>query len=109
LEGFFLAVGLCLFAPYTAEEMWERLGHPPTVAKAGWPKADPALVVRAEVTCVVQVQGKVRAKLTVAPDVTDADLEHLALADANVQRAIGSQSVRKVIIKAPRVVNIVVG
>jgi leucyl-tRNA synthetase len=104
-----VAIGLSLVAPYTAEEMWERLGHPPTVAKAGWPLADPDLLVRESVTCVVQVQGKVRAKLTVGPDVTDTELEALALADANVQRAIDGKAVRKVIVRAPKVVNIVVG
>jgi leucyl-tRNA synthetase len=105
----FVAVGLSLVAPYTAEEMWERLGHAPTVAKAGWPVADPALLVQDEVTCVVQVQGKVRAKLSVSPDATENELEAVAMADPNVQRAIGGQSVRKVFIRAPKVVNIVVG
>ena len=105
----FVAVGLSLVSPYTAEEMWERLGHQPTVAKAGWPVAETSLLVEEEVTCVVQVQGKVRAKLSVTPDVTEADLEALAMADANVQRAIGDQDVRKIIIRAPKVVNIVVG
>ncbi len=104
-----VAIGLSLVAPYTAEEMWERLGHHPTVAKAGWPKADPALLVEDTVTCVVQVQGKVRAKLTVSPSATEGELEALALADPNVRRAIGGQSVRKVIIRAPKVVNLVVG
>jgi len=104
-----VAVALSLVAPYTAEEMWERLGHQPTVAKIGWPVADPALLVQGEVTCVVQVQGKVRAKLSVSPDATERELESLALADANVQRAIGGKPVRKVIIRAPKVVNIVVG
>ncbi|MEJ7630212.1 MAG: class I tRNA ligase family protein, partial [Nocardioidaceae bacterium] len=103
-----VAICLSLVAPYTAEEMWERLGHSPTVAKAGWPVADPALLVRDEVTCVVQVQGKVRAKLSVSPDATESELESLALADANVQRAVGDRSVRRVIVKAPHVVNIVV-
>src|SRR3954471_17792942 len=73
-----VAIGLSLVAPYTAEEMWERLGHPPTVAKAGWPKADPALLVLETVTCVVQVQGKVRAKLTVSPAATEAELQEMA-------------------------------
>jgi leucyl-tRNA synthetase len=105
----FVAIGLSLVAPYTAEEMWERLGHRPTVAKAGWPSADPALLVRESVTCVVQVQGKVRAKLTVGPDATEDELRDLAMADANVQRAIGDKAVRTVIVKPPKVVNIVIG
>jgi len=104
-----VAIGLSLVSPYTAEEMWERLGHEPTVAKAGWPTADPELLVEDTVTCIVQVQGKVRAKLLVSPAVSEAELEALALADANVQRAIGDQAVSSVIVKAPRVVNVVVG
>ena len=74
-----------------------------------WPTADPALLVEDSVTCVVQVQGKVRAKLDVAPSIAADALEQLALADANVQRAIGDGTVRKVIVKPPKVVNVVVG
>ena len=62
-----VAILLSLVAPYTAEEMWERLGHQPTVARAGWPVVDQALLVEDSVTAVVQVQGKVRARLEVAP------------------------------------------
>ena len=105
----FVAIGLSLVTPYTAEEMWERLGHQPTVAKAGWPSADPELLVRDLVTCVVQVQGKVRAKLDVPPDISEHDLRQLAMDDANVQRHLEGAQVRTVIVKPPRVVNIVVG
>ena len=59
-------------------------------------------------TCVVQVRGKVRARLEVAPDITDADLEALALADPDVVRAIDGAEVRKVIVRAPKLVNVVV-
>ncbi len=104
-----VAVILSLVAPYTAEEMWMRLGYEPSVAKAGWPVAHEALLVEDTVTCVIQVQGKVRAKLEVAPTIVAADLESMALAEPNVLRAIGDGSVRKVIVRAPRVVNIVVG
>jgi leucyl-tRNA synthetase len=103
-----VAVLLSLVAPYTAEEMWERLGHRPTVAAAGWPEVDEALLVEDSVTCVVQVKGKVRARLEVAPDVTEADLEAAALADEGVQRAIDGATVRKVVVRAPKLVNIVV-
>jgi leucyl-tRNA synthetase len=102
------AILLSLVAPYTAEEMWSRLGHEPTVAKAGWPSAEESLLVEETVTCVVQVQGKVRAKLEVPPDVAEPALEHLALADANVQRAIDGHEVRKVIVRAPKLVNFVI-
>ena len=104
-----VAVLLSLVAPYTAEEMWERLGHQPTVAKAGWPSVDPALLVQETVTAIVQVQGKLRAKLEVSPEIGDSELEELALADAHVQRAIAGKQVRKVIVRAPKLVNLVVG
>jgi leucyl-tRNA synthetase len=104
-----VAIILSLVAPYTAEEMWSRLGHEPTVAKAGWPTALDALLVEDTVTCIVQVQGKVRAKIDVPPAIGDADLEELALAESNVIRAIGGGPIRKVIVRAPKVVNIVVG
>ncbi len=103
-----VAVLLSLVAPYVAEEMWERLGHEPTVARAGWPTVDPALLVEDTVTAVVQVKGKVKARLEVAPDISEADLEAMALADADVQRAIGDAPVRKVIVRAPKLVNVVV-
>ncbi len=104
-----VAILLSLVAPYLAEEMWERLGHQPTVARAGWPAVDEALLVEDSVTAIVQVQGKLRAKLEVSPDISDADLEQAALADAQVQRAVDGRPVRKVIVKAPRLVNIVTG
>jgi leucyl-tRNA synthetase len=104
-----VAVLLSLVAPYTAEEMWERLGHRPTVARAGWPTVDPALLVEDSVTAVVQIQGKLRAKLEVSPDITAADLEALALEDGHVQRALDGRPVRKVIVRAPKLVNIVTG
>ncbi|WP_445256890.1 leucine--tRNA ligase [Nocardioides aurantiacus] len=104
-----VAVLLSLVAPYTAEEMWERLGHQPTVARVPWPVVDEALLVEDSVTAVVQVQGKVRARLEVAPDVSEADLEAAALADPAVQRALEGKQVRKVIVRAPKLVNVVAG
>ncbi|WP_422386728.1 leucine--tRNA ligase [Kribbella antiqua] len=102
-----VAVLLSLVAPYTAEDMWEALGHEATVAKAGWPKVDPALLVQDAVTCVVQIAGKVKDRLEVSPDITDADLEQLALASDTVQKALDGRGVRKVIVRAPKLVNIV--
>ena len=103
-----VAMLLSLVAPYTAEEMWEMLGHAPSVAQAAWPVVDPALLVEDTVTAVVQIQGKVKARLEVAPDVSEADLEAAALADPDVQRAIDGRDVRRVIVRAPKLVNIVV-
>ena len=103
-----VAILLSMVAPYTAEEMWARLGHEPTVARAGWPAVDESLLVEESVTAVVQVQGKVRGRLEVAPDISDSDLEAAALADPAVQRALDGATVRKVIVRAPKLVNIVV-
>jgi leucyl-tRNA synthetase len=102
-----VAILLSLVAPYTAEDMWENLGHEPTVAKAGWPKVDPALLVQDSVTCVVQIAGKVKERLEVSPDITEADLEQLALASEAVQTALDGRGIRKVIVRAPKLVNIV--
>ena len=102
-----LAVTLSLFSPYTAEEMWERLGHAAPVALAGWPSADPALLVQESVTCVVQVAGKVRDRLEVAPDIADHELERLALASEKIRAALGDRGIRKVVVRAPKIVNIV--
>jgi leucyl-tRNA synthetase len=73
-----------------------------------FPQADPDLLVEDAVTCVVQVQGKVRAKLEVSPSATDEELSALALAEPNVQRAIDGREVRRVVVKAPKLVNVVV-
>lgn len=103
-----VAMLLSLVAPYTAEEMWQRLGHEPTVARVDWPVVDEALLVEDSVTAVVQIQGKVRARLEVSPDISEADLEAAALADESVQRALDGAEVRKVIVRAPKLVNLVV-
>jgi leucyl-tRNA synthetase len=104
-----VAIVLSLIAPYTAEEMWARLGHQPTVAHAGWPTVDEALLVEDSVTAIVQVQGKLRAKLEVSPDISEADLEAMALAEPVIVRTLEGKSVRKVIVRAPKLVNIVAG
>ncbi len=101
-----LAVMLSLVAPYVAEEGWERLGHSSSVATAGWPTADPALLVQESVTCVVQVAGKVRDRLEVSPEISEVDLEALALASEKVRSFLSGEP-RKVIVRAPKLVNIV--
>jgi leucyl-tRNA synthetase len=102
-----VAIMLSLVAPYTAEEMWERLGHQPSVARAGWPAVDESLLVEEAVTAIVQIKGKVKARLEVAPDISEADLEAAAMADPDVQRALDGATIRKVIVRAPKLVNIV--
>jgi leucyl-tRNA synthetase len=102
-----IAVLVSLFAPYTGEECWGLLGHQPSVARATWPVTDPALLALEQVTCVVQVNGKVRDKVEVAPGVGDDELRELALAQPNVTRALEGLTVSRVIVRAPKLVNIV--
>ncbi|MGY3261272.1 leucyl-tRNA synthetase [Frigoribacterium sp. 2355] len=104
-----VALGLSLFAPYTASEMWEKLGYDGgALATYGWRKADPTLLVETSVTAVVQVNGKVRDRLEVSPKIASDELEALARDSAAVQRAVGDKQIVNVIVRAPRLVNIAV-
>ncbi|MFD5098048.1 leucine--tRNA ligase [Streptomyces albidochromogenes] len=94
-------------APHIAEELWRKLGHTDSVVYQDFPVADPAYVVDETVTCVVQVKGKVRARLEISPSIGDEELEKLALADPAVVAALGGAQIRKVIVRAPKLVNIV--
>ncbi|MGR8010593.1 leucine--tRNA ligase [Streptomyces hypolithicus] len=94
-------------APHIAEELWRKLGHTDSVVHQDFPVADPAYVVDETVTCVVQVKGKVKARLEISPSIGDAELEKLALADPGVVAALGGAGIRKVIVRAPKLVNIV--
>jgi leucyl-tRNA synthetase len=99
---------LSLVAPFTAEEMWERLGHKPCVALAGWPAVDEKLLVADAVTVVVQINGKIKDRLDVAPSITDQDLEAAALALPSIVEALAGATVTKIITRAPKLVNIVI-
>ncbi|MBZ4014253.1 leucine--tRNA ligase [Streptomyces purpurogeneiscleroticus] len=94
-------------APHIGEELWRKLGHTDSVVHADFPVADPAYVVDETVTCVVQIKGKVKARLEVSPAISDADLEAAALAEPAVVSALGGAGIRKVIVRAPKLVNIV--
>ena len=102
-----VAIMLSLVAPYTAEDMWARLGHQPSVARAGWPQVDESLLVEDAVTCVVQVAGKVKERLEVSPSIGEDELRELALASESVSAALDGRSVRTVIVRPPKLVNIV--
>ncbi|HMM95706.1 leucine--tRNA ligase [Phycicoccus sp.] len=93
-------------APHIAEELWMRLGHTESLAHEPFPVADPALLVDETVTCVVQVRGKVKDRLEVASDITEDALRELALASPKVQAAL-ENGVRTVIVRAPKLVNVV--
>jgi leucyl-tRNA synthetase len=102
-----VAIMLSVVCPYTAEEMWMLLGHEPTVARAAWPTVDPTLLVEDSVTCVVQIGGKIRDKLQVSPDISQAELEALAMASTEIIDALKGQEIRMVVVRAPKLVNIV--
>ncbi|MGV9311450.1 leucine--tRNA ligase [Streptomyces sp. NPDC003691] len=94
-------------APHVAEELWRKLGHQDSVVHRAFPVADPAYLVDEAVTCVVQLKGKVKARLEVPPSISDEELEALALADPAVVAALDGAGIRKVIVRAPKLVNIV--
>ncbi|WP_397539683.1 leucine--tRNA ligase [Rummeliibacillus pycnus] len=98
---------LAPIAPHIAEELWGKLGHTETITYAEWPTFDPAKLVDDEVEVVVQVNGKVRAKLMVAKDASREDLEKVALADQHVKEHIEGKDIKKVIAVPGKLVNIV--
>jgi leucyl-tRNA synthetase len=93
--------------PHLTEELWEILGHTSRLAHAPWPKASPVFLVEDVITLAVQVNGKLRGSLEVAPDLAQGEIEKLALELENVGRAMEGKPVRKIIIIPKRVVNIV--
>ncbi len=103
----FLVLAFAPMMPHLAEEAWQLLGHRTAVVNSAWPKADPALVARDDVTIAVQVNGKRRDELTVAKGLTQAELEPLVLALDGVKRALDGKSVAKIIVVPDRIVNIV--
>ena len=106
-----LATMLSCYAPYTAEELWFRLGHDveagDSVHASTWPVVDPALLVDESVVCVVQVAGKVRDRLDVPPGISTEHLQAQALSSEAVRKALDGREVRTVVVRAPRLVNVV--
>ncbi|MCL2802753.1 MAG: leucine--tRNA ligase, partial [Micrococcales bacterium] len=88
-------------APHIAEELWQRLGHESSLAHEPFPVADPAYLVQETVTCVVQIMGKVRARLEVSPQISASDLQAIVLADGEVQRLVAGRDIRRVIVRPP--------
>ncbi len=103
-----VAISLSLIAPYTAEEMWELLGHAPSIARAGWPVIDPALVSAEKVTAILQINGKIKDRIEVSPDISDAELEQLAMSNEQIAAELQGATIKKVITRAPKLVNIVI-
>ncbi len=96
------------FVPHICEELWQLLGHQQGVEASGWPVCDKTALVAEEITLVVQVNGKVRSKITVAVAADKPSIEADALAEPNVQRFINGKQVRKIIVVPGRLINIVV-
>ena len=103
-----IAVSLSLVAPFTAEEMWSVLGHQPSVALAGWPVIDPVLLEEDAVVAILQINGKIKDRIEVSPDISDADLEKLAMANPEMNAALAGATILKTIVRAPKLVNIVI-
>jgi leucyl-tRNA synthetase len=103
-----IAIMLSLVAPFTAEEMWERLGHKPAIALAGWPTVDPALLVDDEVEAVIQINGKIKDRMNVSPSISEADFQAAALALPSIVAELAGAQPKKVIARAPKLVNIVI-
>lgn len=103
-----VAISLSLIAPYTAEEMWELLGHAPSIARAGWPVIDPALVSAEKVTAILQINGKIKDRIEVSPDISDGELEQLAMSNEQIAAELQGATIKKVITRAPKLVNIVI-
>jgi leucyl-tRNA synthetase len=99
---------LAPFAPHSAEEMWEMLGYDAGLATATWPSFNAAVAKPDEIVIPVQINGKVRARLTVAADISSEELERLALADPGVQTHLAGKTVKKVVVAPGRLVSIVV-
>ncbi len=104
-----LVVLVSPFAPHTAEEIWERYGYTGTLAAAQWPIVDEAAARAESIVVPVQVNGKVRGRIEVSPDASEADLERLALADPSVQPHLVGKTVKRVVVAKGRLVSVVVG
>ena len=103
-----IAIMLSLVAPFTAEEMWERLGHQPAIATAGWPVVDEKLLVADAVEAVIQINGKIKERIQVPPTISDGEIEALALAHPTIAAELKGAAPKKVIARAPKIVNIVI-
>jgi leucyl-tRNA synthetase len=103
-----IAIALSLVAPYTAEDMWEKLGHKPAIANAGWPVIDKSLLGADNVIAILQVNGKIKDRIEVSPNISKEDLEKVAKENPEIKAATTGLTVSKVITVAPKLVNFVI-
>jgi leucyl-tRNA synthetase len=103
-----IAICLSLVAPYTAEDMWEKLGHKPAIANTGWPVIDKSLLGVDNVIAILQVNGKIKDRIEVSPNISKEELEKLGRENAEIKAALSGTEVKKVITVAPKLVNFVI-
>ena len=103
-----IAICLSLVAPYTAEDMWEKLGHKPAIANAGWPAIDKSLLGVDNVIAILQVNGKIKDRIEVSPNISNDELEKLSRENAEIKAALIGADVKKVIVVSPKLVNFVI-
>jgi leucyl-tRNA synthetase len=103
-----IAITLSLVAPYTAEDMWEKLGHKPAIANAGWPVIDKSLLGADNVIAILQINGKIKDRIEVSPNITKDELEKLAKENPEIKAALIGADIKKVITVAPKLVNFVI-
>jgi len=103
-----IAITLSLIAPYTAEDMWEKLGHKPSIANAGWPVIDKSLLGADDVIAILQINGKIKDRIQVSPNITKDELEKLAKENGEIKAALIGADIKKVITVAPKLVNFVI-
>ena len=103
-----LIIMLAPFAPHTAEELWEMTGHAGGIERASWPSFDEQIAKADEVVIPVQVNGKLRSRLTVPAEIPDAELRELALADPAVRTHIDGKTIKTVVIVKGKLINVVV-
>jgi leucyl-tRNA synthetase len=100
---------LAPIVPHIGHQLWQELGNSSDALTADWPTVDESALVQDTIQMVVQVNGKVRAKINVAADADEDVILHTALADENVQKHMADKTIRKKIVVPGRLVNIVVG
>jgi len=103
-----IAITLSLVAPYTAEDMWEKLGHKPAIANAGWPEIDNSLLGADNVIAILQINGKIKDRIEVSPNITKDELEKLAKENPEIKAALIGADIKKIIAVAPKLVNFVI-
>jgi len=103
-----LVLLLSPFAPHLCEELWSRLGHPKSLAYEPWPTFDPAVLRAQEVLLIVQVNGKVRVRITLPSGMSGEELKHTVLADERVKKFVDGQAIKQVIVVPDRLINIVI-